>query len=135
MSEPIPASTPVTVPETTADAALIALIGLIYTDPLAEPLTENPGFFLHPSDLAIRYSGKRKGVRQLEAARSLFGGTVTEEESYSPHTIGQKLTTTWHGFPLSVSVVIPREDELAELRKQLAELQAVQAAAGQDVTA
>lgn len=127
MSEPIPAITTDIPPAATA-AALIALIETLHSDPVAAPLAEVPaGFFLNPRGLSIRYSRPEKGVRQLEAARVLLGGTVTEEESYDLGSIGQRLATTWHGFPLDVHVKIPREDEVAELRKQVAELQAAAA--------
>lgn len=132
MPEPIdqiPDIAPATTPDDPAAAALIALIQVLYTDPLAAPLTDGPGFFLHRDDLSIRYSNRAMGVRQLEAARALFGGAVTEEDSHSSHTIAQKLTAEWQGFPLSVYVQIAREDELAELRKRLEQYEGTEAVA------
>lgn len=125
-TEPPPAAEAVVLADPAA-AALISLILTLYTDPLAAPLTDGPGFFLHRDDLSVRYSSPEIGVRQMEAARALFGGAVTDEESYSAHRIEQKLTTTWRELPLSVYVQIPREDEVAELRKRLAQLESAQA--------
>lgn len=122
-TEPPPAAEAVVLADPAA-AALISLILTLYTDPLAAPLTDAPAFFLHRDDLSIRYSNREVGARQLEAARALFGGTVTEEDSYSTRTVRQKLTTAWQGLPLEVYVEIPREDEVAELRKQIGGLQA-----------
>lgn len=129
MPEPIPDSTNDAQPDVTPDAALIALIRLLYTDPLAEPLTDAPGFFVNQLGLSIRYSNERSGVRQLEAARALFSGTVTDDNAYRRDAIGQVLTTSWQGHPLRVYVQVPREDEVAELRKRLAQYEHPQAVA------
>jgi hypothetical protein len=128
MSEPTDHA-PHVPPDVSPDAALIALIRLLYTDPLAEPLTDEPGFFVNRLGLSIRYGNERIGGRQLEAARGLFGGTVADDNAYRRDAIGQVLTTSWQGHPLRVYVQIPREDELTELRKRLAQYEPAESVA------
>jgi hypothetical protein len=130
MSEPIP-----DVPDVVAVRALPALVELLHTDPLARPLVpagtfDSTWFYVHRGALEITCHDSAKGGEQLSAARALFGGTVELGPSYSSSSETHVLTTTWQEVPLTVRIEIKREDEVAELRKQLADLQAAQAAAG-----
>lgn len=123
MSEPIP-----DVPDVVAARALPALVEMLHTDPLARVLApastyDSTWFYVHRGALEITCYDSAKGGEQLSAARALFGGTVALGPSYSSSET-HVLTTAWQGVPLTVRVEIKREDEVAELRKQVADLQA-----------
>jgi hypothetical protein len=123
MSEPIP-----DVPDVVAARALVALVELIHTDPLARPLRSasiysSTYFYVHDGALEISCNNAEQGGEQLSAARALFGGTTEAGSSYS-QSQQHVLASTWRDVKLTVRVDIKREDEVAELRKQLADLQA-----------
>jgi hypothetical protein len=136
MSEPIPDVAGI--PDVEAARALLALIELLYTDPLARPLLPTGGrvpmYIVRAGGLSIRYADREAGVEQLNAATALFGGTVIPGTAYDHETEGRILTTTWREVPLRITVEVKREDELAALRKQAAaqaaELAELKAAAG-----
>lgn len=131
MSEPIP--------DVTAATALVDLITMLHTDPLARPLLDGsmgPMYFVRShGGLSVRLRNPAKGNEQLAAAQALFGGELTPGSSHSPDVEEYLLTSTWQAVPLRLYVEVDREDELAELRKQVADLRAAQAATatGQDV--
>lgn len=127
MSEPIP--------DVRAAAALPDLVTLLHTDPIARPLLGDsiytPYFTLTDGGLSIHYHDDRSGLEQLAAAQALFdGGEVSIEPGYSARNEQHTLSTTWQGVPLKVVVKVEREDELATLRKRVAELEAVPAGQG-----
>jgi hypothetical protein len=128
MSEPIPDVAGI--PDVIAARALPALVELLYTDPIARPLLPSGGrvpmYFIRVGGLSIRCSDPDAGAEQLAAARALFGGKATPAASYDHDIEGYNLATSWQGVPLRVSVEIRRENEVAELRKQVADLQAAQ---------
>lgn len=126
MSEPIPDTAAGGIPDLTAAAALVHLITLLHTDPLARPLIGSTRdfhyFAVARGELSLRLDDPTLGAEQLASARSLFGGDTADENSYKTNAVGKVLRTTWRGVPLEVHVTVPREDEVAELKKQLAEL-------------
>lgn len=127
MSQPIPPVPDPDIADARAAAALVGLIALLHTDPLARPLlgsvVYSPRFTLAGGELSLRLSDLDAGAEQLAAAKALFGGTVAEETSYQTAAVAWCLTTTWQGVPFEVHVSVAREDEMAALRKQVADLQ------------
>jgi hypothetical protein len=129
MSEPIP-DVP-DVPDVVAARALVALLELIHTDPVARVFLRQPGGWDSPytsvSRGGLRFlpADHTAGAEQLAAARALFGdGDVTVEPDYSRTQERHTFHTMWQGVPLVILVKVEREDELAALRKQIAELTA-----------
>jgi hypothetical protein len=127
---------PIPLPQ--AATALAELVAVLYqdeTDPVSRVLTSmeqyyRPYFSLDSfANIRMQYLMRLPASAEvLSAATAFFGGTVRitdrqhDEETHQLHT-------DWLGVPLVVSVKVPREDELAALRKQVAELQAAAAPA------
>jgi hypothetical protein len=123
MSEPIP-----DVPDVVAARALVALVELIHTDPVARPLLTSR-FGMRPwcsvSQGSLRLAvPEGPAAEQLAAVRTLFDVTGEEVESHLSDLERHRLSTTWRGVPLQIDVDAPREDEVATLQKRVAELTA-----------
>lgn len=117
---------------------------LIAAAALAALLTETtdvPGLQpLHGSDVYWRvtrgqltawfYSISEAGG-VLPAAQQYFGGEPEAGSSNGLDTVERVLHTEWNGIALTISVPVPKVDEVAELRKRVAELEAAAAADAQ----
>lgn len=131
MSDPIPDA-----PDVVVARALVELVDLLHTDPAARVLVDPgvygvhaPRFTIYRGGLWLAATKHGSGIEQLAAARALFGsGEVTVEPGYSPDYELHTMRTSWRGVPLDVIVRVSREDELAVLRKEIAERDARAAA-------
>lgn len=130
MSEPIPDAATGGIPDLAAAAALVDLITLLHTDPLARPLLgrtryDSPWFWVLRGELHLDFHSPATGAEQLPAAQALFDGTFTADRSrqgagFDDHVMLVK----WRGVPLRVTVEVAREDKLAAAQKRIAELEA-----------
>jgi hypothetical protein len=125
MSEPIPDVAGI--PDVIAARALPALVELLYTEPVARPLVATGAlpiaFAVDEGELEIRCYNTDRGTEQLAAAQALFGNDISAPRPYGTSALESVVTSTWQGVPLKVTVKLAREDELAALRKQVADLQ------------
>lgn len=129
MSDPIP-DVPA-VPDVTAAALLGDLVAALHADPLtavmvSRPAYESPFYKVKDGALSVDYYGIPDGAQVLTAAKSLLGGEVTVADGTLRNRETHTLTTLWGRVPLTVSVPIEREDEVAVLRKRLAELESAE---------
>jgi hypothetical protein len=129
MSEPIPGAAEA--PDVIAAAALAELVAMLHTDPLAAVLVngsrfDQPWYAVNAGELAVHYYSAKNAAEKLAAVTALFGGTVEISKTVSGGSETHRLKTAWRGVPLEVSVEILVEDEVAVLRKRLAELESAE---------
>lgn len=111
-----------------AGAALAALLTETTDVPGLEPLHGSDVYWrLHRGKLAASFYTIPGAGGVLAAAEQYFGGTAKLGSSNGLDTVERLLCTEWHGIPLEVSVPVPKVDEVAELRKRIAELEAAAA--------
>lgn len=134
MSEPIP-DIPAGPPrDLIAAQALVDLVQLLHTDPLARPLLghgasmNTPWFYVFRGQLHLDLHMPAAGVEQVAAATALFGDTFTVDDLRSTSDyVKHAMNITWRGVPFQVQVDVAREDELAAAQKRIAELEAAEA--------
>lgn len=116
-------------------AALVALLMETADVPELARLHDPEVFWrMYEGSLMAAFYSVNDGPQILAATQQYFGGEIKPGTSHGIHTVQKVLHTVWHGVPFEIGVPVPKVDEVAELRNQIAELQAA-AAAGARVTA
>lgn len=119
---------------TISAAALVALLTETTDVPELARLHDPEVFWrLYEGGLTASFYGVADGKSILAATQQYFGGTIKPGSGGGIGTVQKVLHTEWHGVPLEINVPVPKVDEVAELRRQIAELQAA-AAAGAPVS-